>query len=93
MHNSSIEISNYPRRSKGGTHSQGSHRSDCRQNEDDADEQGPETSPCVDEEAELSHMPWTWLEFAENKLAKDGNAVTPIKSDGTDIENTSNSSV
>jgi hypothetical protein len=93
MHNSSIEVSNYPRRSKGGTHSQGSHRSDCRQNEDDADKQRPKTGPAIHKFAEDAHVPRSWLELPKQEFAQNGNTIAPIKSDCANVEDSGNGSV
>ncbi len=38
-------------------------------------------------------MPWTRLKFAEDKLAENGNAVTPVQGDSTDVEDAGNSSI
>ena len=38
-------------------------------------------------------MPWSRGEFSAEHLAQDGDHVTPIQSDGTDVEHTGNSSV
>ena len=51
------------------TYSISRHRSDCRKNENDADEQCPKASPCVNKLAKLSHVPWAGLEFSEDELA------------------------
>lgn len=70
----------------GVVHGIGGHGPRCRQDEDDADEQGPETSPGVDEGGQGPHVPWSWGEFSEHELAEDGDAVGPVESDGADVE-------
>ena len=71
----------------------GSHRSDGMQDEDDADEQGPQTSPRIDKFAEDPHIPRSGLELPKQKFASDGNAVTPVEGDCTDVEDTGNGSI
>lgn len=38
-------------------------------------------------------MPWSLLELAENHFAEDWNTVTPVQSDGRDVEDTENSGI
>lgn len=38
-------------------------------------------------------MPWTGLELTENHLTEDRDAVTPVKSDRGNVEDTSNCSI
>lgn len=64
-----------------------------RQDEDDADEQGPEACPGIDEFRVFAQMPWTRNELAKRQLAQDRNHVGPIESDGADVEDTRNSRI
>jgi hypothetical protein len=38
-------------------------------------------------------VPWAWFELTKGELAKDGNAVTPIEGNSTDVEDAGNCSV
>ena len=77
----------------GVVHRQGSDWPNSWENEDDADKQCPRTGPDVDCSANLAHMPWTRLELPKNDFAEDGDAVTPVESNSTHIEDASNGSV
>lgn len=66
------------------TYSIGCNRIFGREHEDDGHKSCPNTSPCIDEISELSHVPWTRFETATEELAQDRNAVTPIESDGAE---------
>jgi hypothetical protein len=70
-----------------------SYRSDGRKNENNADEQCPETSPCINKLAEDAHMPRSRLKLSKQKFTNDGNAIAPVKCNGADIENARNGSV
>ena len=59
-----------------------------RQQEDDADEQSPDTSPRVDQQREPAHVPRPGPELPKHHLAEDGDDVGPIQGDGADVEDT-----
>ena len=65
----------------------------CWEDENDAHEQSPGTGPEIDKPTGLAHVPWATLELSKGELAEDGDAVTPVECNGTDIEYTRNSSV
>lgn len=59
------------------------------QDKDDADEEGPQARPDVDEPGQRAHVPRTGGEVArEQKLAYDGDTVAPVQGDGADGEHT-----
>lgn len=74
-------------------HVLGGDRHNGREEEDYADEEGPGTSPDVDEETKFAHVPWAWFEFAKYDFAEDWNAVAPVEADGADVEYTKNGNI
>lgn len=75
------------------THIISCHRHDGWEEEDDADEGCPATSPDVDELARLAKMPRPSLELVEEELADDRDAVGPVKRNGTEVEDGRDSDV
>ena len=70
----------------GVIHVVGGDRRNRRQQEDDADEQGPQTGPGIHELAGAAQVPRPALELAEHQLAHDGDAVGDVERDGADVE-------
>ena len=61
-------------------HRVGSDGIDGRANKDNADENGPDASPGIDNLAVLAHVPWSRHEAVAEDLAHDGNDVAPVES-------------
>ena len=59
--------------------------------EDDADECGPNEGPYIHEPAKFAHVPWARFELSIDQLAGNGDAVAPIHGNGTHVEDGSNS--
>ena len=68
-------------------------RSDSGLHIDDCHKGRPNDSPTIDKRASPSQMEWSTLELAICQFAYNGNTIRPVKGNGSQIEDGSNSSV
>lgn len=69
------------------------HRSNRRHNVNDGDKRRPNNSPNINRQAHCTKMERSALEFAILHLADNWNAVRPVQSNGSEIENSTDSNV